>query len=535
MAFLLALLMGVLLVLGGCSSSSEESGSETKQSSDKGAVLGSGSRELRILSGSENRELEPILEEYAKENKVKLILTYKGSLDIMRALEEKEFDYDAVWPASSIWMNAGDTRHRIKHAESISINPVVFGIRRSLAQELGFVGKKVSVSDILSAIESGKLKFCMTSATQSNSGASAYLGFIHALSGKEVITSEDLNNTDLQDKLTQILSGVNRSSGSSDWLKEMFVESDYDAMVNYECLMISANQELEKAGKEPLYVVYPYDGLSIADSPLAYVDQGDQDAEECFLDLQKYLLSADVQDQIQKTGRRTGYTGVSEANKKIFSSDWGLDAERVLSPFKMPETAVLEEALNLYQSKLRKPSLTLYCLDNSGSMSGEGNEQLVRAMRELLIQKRARKNYLQASEDDVTILIPFSGSVLDTWSAQGNGPELEGLYEKVKGLEPVGGTDMYSAMEQGLEEMKKYDLSKYTPAIVVMTDGMSDDYYDEFAQAWKVSGKDIPVFSIMYGDADSSQLEDLAKLTNARVFDGRKDLVGAFQKVRGYN
>ena len=34
---------------------------------------------------------------------------------------------------------------------------------------------------------------------------------------------------------------------------------------------------------------------------------------------------------------------------------------------------------------------------------------------------------------------------------------------------------------------------------------------------------------------DESQLEDLAELTNARVFDGREDLIGAFRSVKGYN
>ena len=50
-----------------------------------------------------------------------------------------------------------------------------------LAEELGFVGREVSVSDLLGAIRSGKLRFCMTSATQSNSGASAYIGFLLSL------------------------------------------------------------------------------------------------------------------------------------------------------------------------------------------------------------------------------------------------------------------------------------------------------------------------------------------------------------------
>ena len=41
----------------------------------------------------------------------------------------------------------------------------------------------------------------------------------------------------------------------------------------------------------------------------------------------------------------------------------------------------------------KKPSLNVYCLDYSGSMSGEGNEQLVAAMEQLLIQENARKNF----------------------------------------------------------------------------------------------------------------------------------------------
>ena len=31
------------------------------------------------------------------------------------------------------------------------------------------------------------------------------------------------------------------------------------------------------------------------------------------------------------------------------------------------------------------------------------------------------------------------------------------------------------------------------------------------------------------------QLEELAELTHARVFDGREDLIGAFRSVKGYN
>ena len=48
-------------------------------------------------------------------------------------------------------------------------------------------------------------------------------------------------------------------------------------------------------------------------------------------------------------------------------------------------------------------------------------------------------------------------------------------------------------------------------------------------------GNDIPVFSITFGDADPDQLEELAEMTGARVFDGTEDLTEAFRGVKGYN
>ena len=131
-ALLLALLTAAA-VLTGC---------DTAANSGADTVLGSGGKTLRIVSGSENRELEPILEDFAKSEGVRIEMTYQGSLDIMRLLEGEELPYDAVWPASSLWLDAADTPLNVKHAESISITPVVFGIRQSLAEELGFVGRE---------------------------------------------------------------------------------------------------------------------------------------------------------------------------------------------------------------------------------------------------------------------------------------------------------------------------------------------------------------------------------------------------------
>lgn len=529
LSFFTAVLFVILSAGCGISGPSPQSGDSADNSKDETT--------LRILSGSENQELEDIIRDSARKAGVRVEMDYKGSVDIMRELEDGAEGYDAVWPASSIWISLGDKNHMIKHSQSISITPVVFGIRRSLAEELGFTGRDVSVQDILKAITEKKMTFCMTSATQSNSGASAYIGFLYALLGKqEGLATEDLQNETLRQNIRALLDGVDRSSGSSDWLKDLFLSGDYDAMVNYECLIIDANEQLEAEGKEPLCVVYPYDGLSIADSPLGYVDHGDETKEEAFLSFQGNLLSEESQSAIEATGRRITASGVSDENKDVFNSSWGIDTERILSPIQMPSADVLMEALNVYQTSFKKPSLNIYCLDFSGSMRGTGESQLKEAMSQILIQENARKNLLQANEGEVNIAILFNDGIINILTADGYSDEaLQNLYDEIAAQSPGGGTDIYAAAARAYEIASGYDLSNYTPAVILMSDGVSSYNKETFDSAVETYGNDIPVFSITFGDADPDQLKELAEMTGARVFDGTEDLTEAFRSVKGYN
>ena len=69
-----------------------------------------------------------------------------------------------------------------------------------------------------------------------------------------------------------------------------------------------------------------------------------------------------------------------------------------------------------------------------------------------------------------------------------------------------------------------------------MTDGQANvGTFRQLKESYLKSTKQIPIYSIMFGAADESELEDIAELTNAKVFDGKTDLVKAFKEVRGYN
>jgi Ca-activated chloride channel homolog len=498
--------------------------------------------QFTILSGSENEVLEPLVQEFCKSRGTSCAMRYQGSLDIALALKAgNDPAADAVWPAASIWIDMFDTARRVKMVKSIVQMPVILGVRRSKAEALGWIGAKVTAKDILAAVEAGRLKFLMTSATQSNSGAAAYLAMLAAGIGKpDLIESGDLDKPEVLATVRALLKGVERSAGSSGWLADLYRDGErtgaqYQAIWNYEAVIKETNDKLIAEGHEPLYAIYPEDGVAIADSPLGFVDRGrGKDVERFFADLQDFLLKSDTQARIAKTGRRVeiGRAAPIAADPKT-----NLDPARPLTIIRPPEPAVIQKALLIYQEALRRPSLTALCLDVSGSMQGEGETQLLDAMRFLLTPDRTREMLVQWTKADEIFILPFSDHVL--WTARATGEETEqaALLTETLGLRAGGGTDFYTCGAQALATMRPLlDSGHHLPAIVIMTDGKSQGTMSTFENAWRADGKRVPVFGVTFGsDADRSQLDNLAKLTGGRVFDGTKSLTDAFRAVRGYN
>lgn len=492
---------------------------------------------FKLISSTENKDIENELKKFAKNESINLEIDYAGTIDIMQKLNKGE-EYDAVWASNSIWLYMLDsTKVKTSNSKSTSINPVVFGITKQKAEELGFVNKDIYTKDIVDAIKNGKLKFSMSNPTQTNTGATAYLGLLTTLAGNpEVLRENNLEDENLKNDLTSLFTGLERSSGSEDFLEELFLKGNYEAVVTYEFSIINMNKKLVAQGKDPLYILYPVDGVSISDSPLAYIKQGNGEKEEFFKKIQSYVLSDEGQKILASNGRRTWYGGVkSDVDQTIFNKDWGIDTTKYIVPLKYPNTEIIKKALSMYQTELRKPVHTVFCLDYSGSMSGKGYTQLKEAMDYILDEQKASQDMLQfASKDKITI-IPFNGKVIDVWNTD-NGVNTKELIEKISTLKPSGSTNIYDTSKTALEELKNDDLNTYNVSVILMTDGMSNvGSYAEFSEYYNRLGKSIPVYSIMFGDAYEYQLDEIAQITNAKIFDGKTDLLQAFKEVRGYN
>lgn len=491
---------------------------------------------LRIISSSENQDLENVIKDYAKDNNFEIEIEYAGTLEIMEKLNSGE-KYDAVWCSNSVWLYMLDDSVKISESKSTSVNPVIFAIKESKAKELGFIDRDIYTKDIVNAIKNGKLKFSMSNPTQTNSGATAYLGLLSTLAGNpEILNTIHLEDENVKQELVSLFSGMERSSGSESFLEEVFLKGSYEAVVTYESSIININSQLEKNNQETLYALYPIDGVSISDSPLAYIDNGNNEKKELFLNLRNYILSDEGQELLAQTGRRTWFGGVNEnANKDIFNPDWGIDTSKYIVPIKFPNTKIIQDALSLYQSELRKPIHTVFCLDYSGSMYGTGYQELTDAMKYILTQEEAKKDLLQFTEKDKITVIPFSTNVIDTWQTT-DGTNTQKIITNILNLEPNGSTNIYDTAIRALEILNQEDENTYNLSIIIMTDGLSNmGYYSDLSYKYRKLGKEIPIYSIMFGNAYENELENIAELTNAKVFNGKTDLLKAFKEVRGYN
>ncbi len=156
-------------------------------------------------------------------------------------------------------------------------------------------------------------------------------------------------------------------------------------------------------GKEPLYAIYPADGVAIADPPIGFIDHGRGPRVETFFnELVAYLRSHPCRSALPIPAAAFHW----EMSRPKRDPNWNFDPTRLVTAIRMPEPAVICQALDLYQGALRKPSLTARCLDFSGSMAGKGESQLQAASSFCSIRMKPARYWQQWTPADRIMVIP---------------------------------------------------------------------------------------------------------------------------------
>ena len=492
---------------------------------------------FKIISSTSTKPMDKYIINYGKEKGINVEIEHYGDLEIIDILNKDSSDYDAVWISNSTWLYMLDNSYLTTDSKSIVINPVVLAVNKKKAEELGFVGKDVYNKDILNAIKDKKIKYIMASVTKTNTGATSYLSFLNSLAGSpEILTEDMLKDEKLINNLKDLFKGVERVSGDEEYLKTMFLKGNYDAMINYESSIIDINKDLVSKNKEPLYLIYPKDGVAINDMPFAYINNDSKDTinKDTFKIIQDYLVSDKMQNKMESLGYRSWYGGIKEnTDNKTFNKEWGIDTTKYLKDMKYPSKKVINKSFDLFIDTLRKPTHAVFCLDVSGSMYGRGIQELKDSMKYILDYETASKDRLQFSDKDKITIISFNSSFKVYDTKLGN--QTKDIISDINSLGARGGTNIYDSSIEALKILSN-DNDDYTKTVILMTDGYSNSgSYQELKNFYETNKLKIPIYSITFGDSDEEQLQMLADLSNGRIFNGKNGLKEAFTEVRSYN
>jgi Ca-activated chloride channel family protein len=520
----LGVLLGAFTWVSGCSNHTEPGPAAAPKAPD-----------LRILAGSELKELEPDIKQAAHAVGLQVEVSYSGTLDMVDRINAGE-PFDAILPPNGAYPVLALT-HKPLAREKLFYSRVALGVKTSKARALGWDQRVPTWIDIVQAVKEGKFVYGMTNPTSSNTGMSALFAVASSIAKK----TEDLSADEVdREKLKTFLAGQKLTAGSSGWLAEAYVrgEAQLDGLVNYEAVLLRLNEQ--PGLREPLTVIYPQDGVISADYPLMLLSETKRPAYE-------RLVAALRSEAFQAGPVARMYLRPSNPSAPRAAKLPGDAVAELSFPNRLE---VIDAVLGAYQSELRRPATSIYLLDVSGSMRGTRIAQVKNAL-EILTGAGANSvtsRFVRFQRRERVILVPFSNVPAEPArfvfeDAKSEADSYQSLRNYASALQAHGDTAIYSALDTAYvlaHEELALDPDRVV-TVVLLTDGENnrgltyEDFLRRFDGAQTNTSQIVRTFPILFGEASSSELDEIARLTGGRAFDGRQaNLANVFKEIRGY-
>lgn len=515
------------IVLAGCAQGTDTFTSETVGVPE--VVLDNDP--LRIVAATELRDLEDAVEQASEELGFTIELEFPGgTLENSERLKQGDFDeeVDATWFATHRYVDLIGASDKLGEATRIASSPVALGVAGDHARRLGWADRQPTWAEIGSAAASGQLTFGMTDPSTSNSGFSALVSVATAYADTgEALTLEDVD--EVASELRSFLAGQTLTSGSSGWLKDSFLRDPNraNALINYESVLHTMNTE----DNADLRVVVPADGVVSADYPLAPLATADAEVHQQVQALADWML--DHPEHLLDTFRRPvdPLAILPPELSQTFVTQQPFPGDRT----------VTDALIAAYNNELRVPGNTTFVLDVSGSMAGTRMELLRSTMLEIITGAASSvTGDVSLRERENVTIIPFNfspGEPITATVDEVGGPHRQELVDGVTALHAEGGTGIYDALLQAYDLV---DTGAFIPSIVLMTDGKQTHglNFGDFQRLYSempTEKKRVPVFVILYGEANILEMENLAGLTGGKTFDAiNGGLEEAFKEIRAY-
>jgi Ca-activated chloride channel homolog len=514
--------------------------------------------EFKVLATSDLRDAQPLEDMVLKATGVKLKFRFGGTMESTEAVQNGKADADAAWFANAKYLLSDPQgQARVKLQDKIMLSPIVVGVSESHAKTLGWdkpeVTAKITWKTIAKAAQDGQLKYALSNPATSNQGFMALMGVAAAASQKaEALTAQDVD----RGAISGFIKGYKLPGDNSTYLSEKFIEQQgprINAYINYESLLLSLNQSGKL--KEKLRLIYPLEGVATADYPLMLLNENKR---EDYQKVVAYLKGNDAQSWLsQTTLRRAVNPEVAKAQIGLFPQG----SVMVELPFS-PDRALADGLIDAYLNEFRSPIASTFVLDVSGSMNAGGRrQQLVQALQYIAGDDASLTGRIArlTSREKIWMLpfseVPYPPTYFEipTGKQSAKGVQVQtdteakqAVLVKVRdyaeGLTMNGGTALYDAVLEALKKMnaERQKNPNYQYSVVAFTDGENNKGrgLTEFKTAYAALPEDvkaIPVFMVLFGEANERDLKDLVATTGGRTFDARKaSLYSVFKDIRAY-
>ncbi len=512
--------------------------------------------DFTVLATSDLRDIEPLQDMVLKATGVKLKFRFGGTMESTEAVLTGEAKAQAAWFANAKYLLASpEGQSRVKLQEKIMLSPIAVGVSESDARKYGWdkPDLKLTWKDIAQAAKDGKLRYALSNPATSNQGFMALMGVVAAAGGKaEALSAADVNRGAIAD----FLKGYKIPGDNSTYLSEQFIlqqGTKANAFINYESWLLSLNA----SGKlrEKLRLIYPFEGVSTADYPFMLLDEA---RRADYLKITEYLKGEVAQTWLARQTLRRPIKPDVAAKVEDLLPKGGMQIELPFSP----DRALADGLIAAYLNEFRTPIASTFVLDTSGSMQGGGRrQQLVQAMAYIAGADASLTGRIaKLTNREKVWLQPFSDMPYQRtgFEVPGSAATAKGVVEQAdsdakqrvladvrdfaENLQMKGGTALYDAVYESLKHMlaERNKNPRYQYSVVAFTDGEVNKGrdFEAFKRDYAALSEDvkaIPVFWVLFGEANEAQLKELAKLTGGQVFDARKrSLYSVFKDIRAY-
>lgn len=484
-----------------------------------------------------------------------------------------------IWsPASSAWgqiLNqrlsaTGQPAMAPRDPAPFMVTPLVIAMPQPMATALGWPGKPIGWSDILTLSRSrtgwadygrpewGLFKLGKTNPNYSTSGLNALIAQTYAATGKTAgLSAEDLNNPTVVQYGQDIESSVvHYGDITMTFLNNWFRADQRGTALNYasavaveEKSVIDYNAgnpdgvldqgEKPRKPRIPLVAIYPTEGTLYSDNPVFILkaDWVSSQQARAAAQFQRFVQEPGNQQQVLKFGFRPGNPAVKVASPVATAN--GVDPAQPQTLLEVPSGGVMDQVLKRWAQQ-RKGARVMLTLDVSGSMGDPANPNNPGGPTKLDLAKQAVAAGLDnfKAEDLVGLRI-FTSDVdgkgatfQDLAPVAPIGPVREKLRTQVQSLTPLNATPLYEVTGESYQTM----LAGYDPAlinaVVVLTDGMNDDgapaddrrQLDGLVTTVRAgsdgeNSRPVRIFTVAYGrDTNPAELKRIAEASNATVY-----------------